>query len=188
MSREMLDTIEQHLPAQGTVLDVGCGFGLFTLYLAMKRPDCHFVGMELSERRVQEAKRAAMFLQVRNVDFLCADLATSEILYQPDAAYCMDLLHHMTPQGGDRLLERLYAVLQPGSPIVVKDITTLPRPKLYYTFLLDLLVNPKDSFYYRNAEVWRTRLAQVGFQSLYVYPLNHYMPYSHFLLVGQKPN
>lgn len=187
MPSEMLDAIEQHLPAQGIILDVGCGFGLFTLYLALKRPDCHFVGMELSARRVSEAKRAAALLQVRNVEFICADLATSELPFHPQAAYCTDLLHHMTPEGGDHLLMRLYDVLVPGGPIIVKDITTQPRLKLYYTFILDLLVNPKDSFYYRSAAVWRTRLSQFGFTSLQVYPLRHYMPYPHFLLVGNKP-
>lgn len=187
MSGEMLDTIEQHLPVEGTVLDVGCGFGLFTLYLALKRPGCKFIGMELSQRRVDEAKRAAQVLQIKNAEFICADPASSNIPYQPNAAYCMDLLHHMTPQGGDRLLERLFEVLKPGSLMIVKDLTTRPRLKLYYIFLPDLLVNLKDSFYYRSNEAWLARLAQVGFTSMNIYSLKNYLPYPHLLLVRSKP-
>lgn len=187
LSKEMLDAIEQHLPKRGIILDVGCGYGLFTLYLAMKRPDCRFIGLELNSHRVEEARRAATRLHVTNVEFHCADLANHEFIDQPNAAYCTDLLHHLTPADGDRLLEKLFAALKPGSPIVIKDISTHPRFKLYYTFILDLLVNPKDSFYYRNQDVWRSRLIQIGFTRLYVYPLKHYMPYPHFLLVGNKP-
>lgn len=182
-----LDAVEQHLPAHGTVLDIGCGFGLFTLYLALKRPQCDFIGLDLSERRIAQAQRAAELLQVTNVQFICADLGEKDLPTQLNAAYCLDLLHHMTPSAGDKLIDRIAASLAPGGRLIIKDITTRPRLMLYFTFLLDLLMNPADSFYYRSDEVWRARLAQSGFISLAVYPLRNFLPYPHFMLVGQKP-
>jgi 2-polyprenyl-3-methyl-5-hydroxy-6-metoxy-1,4-benzoquinol methylase len=185
--QQFLDAIEQHLPARGTVLDIGCGFGLFTLYLAMKRPQCDFIGLDLSERRIAQAERAAGLLQLTNVQFICADLGEKELPTKFNAAYCLDLLHHLTPPAGDRLINHIAASLAPGGRIIIKDITTRPRLKLYFTFLLDLLMNPADSFYYRSDEVWRARLVQSGFISLAVYPLRNFLPYPHFMLVGQKP-
>ncbi len=186
--QQFLDAIAQHLPARGTVLDVGCGFGLFTLYLAMKRPHCNFIGLDLSERRVTQAKRAAELLQVTNVQFICANLGEKELPTKFNAACCLDLLHHMTPSAGDSLINRIAASLAPGGHIIIKDITTRPRLMLYFTFLLDLLMNPADSFYYRNDEIWRAQLARSGFISLAVYPLRNFLPYPHFMLVGQKPD
>lgn len=184
--QQFLDAIEQHLPAKGTVVDIGCGFGLFTLYLAMKRPQCQFIGLELSERRVTQARQAAAVLQLGNVEFLCADMNESDLPVQLNAACCLDVLHHLTPQTGNHLIETLSKKLEPGGYLIIKDITTRPRLMLYFTFLLDLLVNPKDSFYYRSTEIWRTLLEKAGFTSLTIYPLRNYLPYPHFLLIGQK--
>jgi 2-polyprenyl-3-methyl-5-hydroxy-6-metoxy-1,4-benzoquinol methylase len=36
-----LDEIGQYLPEEGTILDVGCGFGLFSLYYAQLLPETH---------------------------------------------------------------------------------------------------------------------------------------------------
>src|SRR4029453_15579867 len=38
LRQRFLDEIGQYLPARGRVLDVGCGFGLFSLYYATTRP------------------------------------------------------------------------------------------------------------------------------------------------------
>jgi SAM-dependent methyltransferase len=185
--RQILEAIEQHLPARGLVVDVGCGFGLFTLYLALRRPQCQFVGVELSAPRVAQATRAAEKLSVRNAQFICADSASGEFPERFKAAYCTDLLHHLRPEDGDQLIARLYKGLEPGGAIVIKDITTHPRPMLWFTFMLDLLFNPKDSFYYRHALTWMDRLGEIGFDALSVYPLRNVLPYPHFILIGRKP-
>lgn len=182
----MLEAIEQHLPQSGRVADVGCGFGLFTIRLALRRPQCHFTGLELSAKRVAQARQAAAALKVHNVEFICADLAAGDWREHFDAAYCIDLLHHLEPAAADHLLESLYAGLAEGGALIVKDISTQPRPHLWFTFLLDLLMNPRDSFYYRHAQVWRDRMAACGFAALHYFPLRTLLPYPHFLLTGRK--
>ena len=54
-----LDEIGQYLPPAGQVLDVGCGFGLFALHFAIQQPHIRVRGFDLSERRVNMARRAA---------------------------------------------------------------------------------------------------------------------------------
>jgi 2-polyprenyl-3-methyl-5-hydroxy-6-metoxy-1,4-benzoquinol methylase len=39
--KRFLDEIGQYLPADGTILDIGCGFGLFSLYCAQLLPETH---------------------------------------------------------------------------------------------------------------------------------------------------
>ena len=69
---------------------------------------------------------------------------------------------------------------------VMKDVTTWPRPMLYFTFLLDLLMNPRDSFYYRSADAWIDLLAKLGFTSVEKHYLRDLLPYPHILLIARK--
>ena len=178
--------IDQHLPDSGRVLDLGCGFGLFTLWFAQRRPECQFVGIDSSARRIRAARRLAETLQVRNVTFECEDVALCQT-GSINAAYCIDLLHHIPPEASDRLLRRLFERLEPNGKVVIKDVTTRPRGMLYFTWVLDFLVSPKDTFYYREAALWSALLSEIGFTSLYWHPLRNFLPYPHFLLVGSKP-
>ena len=45
LRQRFLDEIGQYLPARGRVLDVGCGFGLFSLYYASAQPGAHRRGL-----------------------------------------------------------------------------------------------------------------------------------------------
>jgi 2-polyprenyl-3-methyl-5-hydroxy-6-metoxy-1,4-benzoquinol methylase len=183
---EFLLCIDQHLPNSGRVLDLGCGFGLFTLWFAHRRPECQFVGIDSSARRIRAARELAETLQVRNVTFECQDIVLCQT-GSINAAYCIDLLHHIPPAAGERLLRRLFEQLEPEGKVVVKDITTRPRGGLYFTYVLDFLVSPKDTFYYRDAALWSALLGVIGFKSLYWHRLRNALPYPHFLLVGSKP-
>lgn len=187
LPEQFLLCIDQHLPDSGLVLDLGCGFGLFTLWFAQRRPGCHFVGIDTSEHRIRSARRLAETLEIRNITFECQDVTAYEIGCSPSAAYCIDLLHHVSPSTADQLLGRLFEGLGTNGKLIIKDITTRPRAMLYFTFILDCLVSPKDRFYYRDEVVWSSLLSKTGFQTLCCYPLRNFLPYPHFLLVGSKP-
>jgi SAM-dependent methyltransferase len=46
-----LEEIGQYLPREGRVLDIGCGFGLFSLYFASLAPGCQLTGVDRDARR-----------------------------------------------------------------------------------------------------------------------------------------
>ena len=57
LRQRFLDEVGQYLPRQGRVLDLGCGFGLFSLYYASVRPGIEIEGIDLSERRIATARK-----------------------------------------------------------------------------------------------------------------------------------
>src|SRR2546429_2665267 len=67
LRQRFLDEIGQYLPAEGPVLDIGCGFGLFSLYYAATQPRRFVRGLDVNGRRVALARRAAARLGLANV-------------------------------------------------------------------------------------------------------------------------
>lgn len=182
-----LEEIEQYLPNTGTILDLGCGFGLFSLYMAACKPHAHIVGLDINARRLQIARASARQLGIHNAAFVQQDLRH----WRPDqtisGAYALDIFHHLPTENGDRLLSDLFARLEPGGRLLLKDIDTLPRPMLWFTYALDALMSPRDDFHYRSAGAWQRQLSAIGFAPIYLHYLWDILPYPHILLICDKP-
>ena len=53
----------------GDILDMGCGNGVLTCFLAMRYPDSFVTGLDFSANAIYVAKELAEKLQIENVDF-----------------------------------------------------------------------------------------------------------------------
>src|SRR5258706_16142644 len=69
LRQRFLDEIGQYLPPTGVVLDIGCGFGLFSLYYAATGKGRLVRGVDFSRRRIAMARRAAGRLGLANVSY-----------------------------------------------------------------------------------------------------------------------
>ena len=58
------------------VLEVGCGRGHCTIYLAATMPDASFIGVDLVERQIKAAESASALANLRNASFRVADAST----------------------------------------------------------------------------------------------------------------
>src|SRR5258706_6556805 len=74
LRQRFLDEIGQYLPARGRVLDLGCGFGLFSLYYASAHPALTVEGFDLNPRRIEMARAAARRLGLGNVRYEVGDV------------------------------------------------------------------------------------------------------------------
>ncbi len=182
-----LEEIEQYLPDRGEIIDLGCGFGLFAMYMALCKPNARVIGLDMNARRLRMAHDAAARLGIRNVSFSQHDLRE----WRPDqplaGAYALDVFHHISPDSGDRLLQDLCAHIEPGGRFLLKDIDTAPRAMLWFTYLLDVLMSPRDDFHYRSAGAWQRQLTASGFAPIHLHHLWDILPYPHILLICDKP-
>ncbi len=112
---------EALLPQAGErVLDVGCGAGTAELILSALQPGgVHFVGVDLVQARLRDARRA---MREQGV---AAELATADAARLPfapesfDAAFAVAVLQHVpTPRV---VIDNLRRVLRPGGRLVLAE-------------------------------------------------------------------
>jgi len=186
LRQRFLDEISQYLPRRGAVLDLGCGFGLFSLYYAQTLPDLTVHGVDLDARRVGIAREAARRLGLANVEYAVGDVRDFRAGRQYAGAYMLDIVHHIEPEAVPLLLTELHAALAPSACLVVKDVDSRPAYKRWFTHALDLLVSPGSPPHYWPAETLQAALENAGFE-VYRHAMVDLLPYPHVLYVCRKP-
>ncbi len=182
LRQRFLDEIGQYMPKQGRVLDIGCGFGLFSLYFAQKYPELQIHGMDLNQSRIDQAQKAAAQLGLTNATYKCGDARSFKAEERYDAAYMMDIIHHIPKEAVRPLIEQLAKVLEPETRLIIKDVDTEPAYKRWFTFIMDKLVDPHSPVRYWEASELMELLTQCGFD-VHRHAMIDYLPYPHILYI-----
>jgi 2-polyprenyl-6-hydroxyphenyl methylase/3-demethylubiquinone-9 3-methyltransferase len=182
LRQRFLDEIGQYLPEAGPVLDLGCGFGLFSLYYAATAPRRMLHGLDLDPRRIALARRAARRLGLDNVSYQEADVRDYKGDSEVAAAYMLDIIHHLPPDAVPALLGALHRALPPGALLLVKDVDSRPAPKRWFTWVLDKALAPRSAVHYWSAEALSARLEEAGFR-VRRHLLVDWLPYPHVLFI-----
>jgi 2-polyprenyl-3-methyl-5-hydroxy-6-metoxy-1,4-benzoquinol methylase len=182
LRQRFLDEIGQYLPASGSVLDIGCGFGLFSLYYASTGPGRLVRGIDLNPRRLGMARRAATRLGLENVVYEELDARHFKGDSPVSAAYMLDIVHHLPNDEVPSLLRELHRAIAPGGLLMVKDVDTRPAPKRWFTWALDKLMNPRAPVRYWSSEELTDALGDVGFTVRH-HLMVDVLPYPHILYV-----
>ena len=183
---KLLSVMDLLLPEEGRILDVGCGFGLFAAYFAQTQPRRTIVGIDPDARRVAMARKVAAKLQLDGLEFMAADARDADVRGPFDAAYVLDVMHHVPKDDQRALLARLGDLLAPGGVLVLKDITTEPAFGLRFTEVLDrLMVGWDEPLAYRQHREWGEMLSSLGFRVRAV-RVPDVLPYPHVVIAARK--
>jgi 2-polyprenyl-3-methyl-5-hydroxy-6-metoxy-1,4-benzoquinol methylase len=182
LRQRFLDEIGQYLPAEGPVLDIGCGFGLFSLYYAATGPRRFVRGLDVNRGRIALARRAAARLGLDNVEYEESDARDFKGDAEMSAAYMLDIVHHVPPASVPPLLRALRRALPVGGRLLVKDVDTRPAPKRWFTWLLDKAMAPSAPVHYWSAEALGGALDAAGF-GVRRHLMVDWLPYPHVLYV-----
>jgi SAM-dependent methyltransferase len=183
LRQRFLFEIGQYLPASGQLLDLGCGFGLFALFFAIRNPSICVRGFDLNERRVAAATRAAAILGVQNAHFQVCDAAKFRYQEPIAAAYMLDLIHHIPAASVRPLMETIASNLTPGGRLLVKDIEPSNPGKLAFTWLLDKFMDYRAPVRYWAPQEVQPLLESLGF-TVYQHRMIDYLPYPHILYIA----
>lgn len=183
---KLLSVMDLLLPDEGRILDIGCGFGLFAAYFGQTQPRRRIVGIDPDARRITMAQKVANHLGLTEHQFIAADARDVSVQGPFDAAYVLDVMHHIPPEDQLPLLERLRDLLSPRGVLVVKDITTEPAYQVRFTELLDrAMVGWKEPLTYRHHREWGEMLTGLGFKVRMV-RVPDVLPYPHVVIAATR--
>ena len=110
-----LDTV---VPRNGFILDLGCGYGVATHWLAQFTDERTFLGMDYDENKIRVAQRTAT--ESPRIKFGVGDILNCE--YPPcDAILLLDVLHYWTPEKQQAILNKARQALRHGGRLILRD-------------------------------------------------------------------
>jgi len=188
INMRVLDEMEQYLPREGSILDIGCGFGLFSLYFAMASRGRRMLSLDLNARRVELARRSAEKLGLGDrTNFLNRNVLDYEFDRPVDAIFMLDILHHLPRGSAEPILRRCHAALAPGGVLLVKDVSSTPWYKAAFTWLMDKAMDPRTPVCYYHHYRMADMIAAEGFD-VKLHHMVDLLPYPHVLFICRKAN
>jgi 2-polyprenyl-3-methyl-5-hydroxy-6-metoxy-1,4-benzoquinol methylase len=182
----ILNELEQYLPQQGIILDIGCGFGLFSHYFLLTGTNRRMLSFDLQPRRIMLANKAAATLGTAERATFLTQNALEYPFEQPvDAIVTLDLLHHLPAARVPQIIECCFRNLKSGGILLVKDIETRSWFKVFFTWLLDKFMSPNSPVCYYSRVQMTTLLSQAGFD-VKSHQMLDILPYPHILYVCRK--
>ncbi|SRR3989344_5504134 len=150
-----LNLIDNFLPKTGTIVELGCGEGIISKYVA-QRKSRKVIGVDNDIKRLPSENK-------NNLQFLRKDITKYEI---PKASgYILsDVLHHIKRSEQKKLIKRTYFKLRKNGVMVIKEIDTKEFFRSKLSRLWDYLLYPKDKIYYWNSKALITYLNSLGFK------------------------
>jgi 2-polyprenyl-3-methyl-5-hydroxy-6-metoxy-1,4-benzoquinol methylase len=174
------------VPCNGRILDLGSGFGLFSLYFAALEPDRTITGVDLDEKRVMCANASARKLGLGNVSYQCGDVLEFKGDQLFDAIYLLDLIHHLPQKSVATFLSKVKSHLQEGGILIIKDVAPTPRFKMFFTLVLDRLMVGMEPIRYWPPNELIAQLQALGFDVV-KHRMTDILPYPHILYICRVP-
>lgn len=130
------------LPTRATILEIGCGHGLFSAYAALAQPDRLMVGTDIDAAKIAHAQAALAPISDRVTAVVAPDGEVPDSDApggQWDAIVIVDMLYLLPEPGQRALLASAAAKIRPGGRLVVKEMSTSPRWKARWNRLQEWL-------------------------------------------------
>ena len=156
------DSYLQYFPCKGTIVDVGCGYGVLANYLSLNLPDNQIIGIDMNAKRIAAALKTVG--RRTNIGFAARD-ATEWAWPECVGIVMTAFLHHISPNNQELMLERASRSLKTGGVLLISEVDPRARPFYRYwaSYLADRLLYPFDRVCFRTAEDWCRLLHGLSF-------------------------
>lgn len=183
--------VEQFVPKEGSIVDLGCGWGMFANLLALKSPSRQVLGMDLDGVKITWAQDTIKDGRT-NIRFVLKDLGELEIS-KIDAIVLYDVMHHLDESVQFGLLNQCYEKLSPGGKLILKENDVVPLWKFFFSHLVEMIalgfnITLSREIIFRGRKEWIEILNKYGFKVLHEEHINTWYGFfvPHSLFVCEK--
>lgn len=113
--RIIIDVLTKYLKKGDSILDIGCGAGTLSLYMASKGYDIY--GIDISEKAIKACRQSAKILNLSNVSFKNKNFPNETLNIKADIVVCAEVLEHL--KDDRKALEKIYLSLNKGGIAVI---------------------------------------------------------------------
>lgn len=188
--------IEAEVPTEGDVLEIGCGHGLLSCYLAAAAPARRVTGVDIDDDKIVEARAAAGRLAGPGTGSLRFEAVEAGYLPEGrfDAIVVVDVLYLLSAPAQRRLLAAAAGALGARGVLVVKESATTPRWKYRWcrfqetlaTRVFGVTAGGGEGLVFLGPEVYGGWLASAGLDVTDT-PLHRGYAWPHHLVVARHP-
>jgi 2-polyprenyl-3-methyl-5-hydroxy-6-metoxy-1,4-benzoquinol methylase len=170
------DIVEAALPKGGRLLDLGCGYGLFSNYAAIADENREVVGLELDARKIALANPHSP-----KVTFKRENVMTAELGGKFDGIVLLHVMHHLESfEQQERLLGRCAELLSPDGVLLILEVEKRPWWKHALALAVDHALYPDDTIFYRDRADMEALLEKLGL-NVETKPMGAGRPFPHIL-------
>jgi len=181
----MFARLADFVPEQGTILDIGCGFGVAAAWMLGRSASLRVVGVEPDEDRIDVAR---FVLGARGE---VHEGAAPEALPDVSAAavVSLDVIHHLDDDGLARTLAHARKCLPAGGRLILRaSVPTPGRTPFYRWFETRRLAFAKLKPHYRGRQDVVKAIEAAGFQMKLVEPTAAGREETWFIAEAEPPS
>jgi 2-polyprenyl-3-methyl-5-hydroxy-6-metoxy-1,4-benzoquinol methylase len=187
--------LEREVPVAGDILEVGCGHGVFSTYMAITSRARHVVGVDIDADKIALAEAAADRLDPGEGDVSFRVSPSGEVPRIDGGWRCIvfaDVLYLLTRERREALLAECAEALAPDGLLVVKEVDTEPVLKAKVAQFQEVLatrvlhITDGDALDFPSAGELKDVLDGLGLQTR-AKRLDHGYLHPHCVVLGTRP-
>ena len=182
--------VAAQLPTAGRILEVGCGHGLLSLFLALQAPEREVVGIDVDEDKLAAARAAGAGAGLAARFDVVKGAALPEGPWAGIAI--VDVLYLLSADDQRSLLRACAEMVSPGGTLVVKEMALEPRWKATWNRVQETasvkllgITEGEELTFLSPADM--AAAMRGGGVAVRDRPIHRGYPHPHHLLVGTKP-
>lgn len=170
-----------------SVLDIGCGHGLFLNLIQTQKKNVRCVGYDHDSKKMQDAQ-----LSSDSIEFLTLNEIGKIPKKSFDFVSIIDVLYSVPIKDWDNVISEAYEFLKPDGILILKE--TVNKPKLKYWFCLmqeilaiKILRYTKGEFpNLVSANYYLEKLNKQNFSNITHYSVAKYYLWPHYIFIAKK--